>query len=979
MNESESNSRRRAPSPASWLNLAEWSLRRKVAIVLLIPVLLAAIFGGLRVRSELADSSRYSEAKSQVSVLDPALRYLASSENLAVLSTTSGSEPRVVQRQRTIFDRAKDDLGKAAGNASLTSAQSREIQAALGLSSGITGITVDTPPSDTLQRVDDVGSHITAVINSISATQPRPDTRLSALTDLLSGRRSLATQRIMIATRSNNPSLAETVTLSGVMGEETSSIDNLAARIGENDPQVITLRRQNSARLAAAADDSPATTLPGVDASVGAYQEVSNILINGVASTSSKRESSARDSALRDAAIIIIALIAALALGLLVARMLIKPIRQVRRGALDIANKRLPAAVEQIRSGKEPPALEPLPVNTHEEMGQLARAVDDMHRQALHLASEQARLRTQVGNMFETMSRRSTSLVNQQLGLIESLENDEEDPRRLESLFKLDHLAARMRRNGESLLVLADAPNRSTSGSDISLADVLRAALSEVQDYQRVQLGSTPDQLIKGSAASDMVHLFAELIDNALAYSPPHTNVRVTGARAADGGTLIEVDDSGLGMAQDTIDQYNASLKSGGEVTPDTARHMGLFVVSRLSTTHEVVVRLYGNEDGGTTASIFIPEELLTQRERREPTGPITQRPRSVDTDPVTHDRDAASVGSGPTLVSLSSGASGASSSLASARSESRSQAATLSSGLPKRRPGATGAGQMGSISTLRPISERDAEPERATSYDFGRTSDLDRTSDFGSSSDLGSTSSYGSSDTSSTSYDVLGSSDASASGLPTRPTGADVESDGFPSVFEWDQFKPSEPLLPRTDDDTEIRVSPSNTSAFFSARSQVIEAPAAVPAPAPAEAWTDAPAEPMEIEDFPTDEAPAKLEDSPIFASMQSQWLSDDDSASTLPWASTEVDTGWQAADRASDIAPAAETTVSGLPRRRPGEYLVPGSVELDGKADLSRDPQAIRDKLNRHLAGVSRGRSRASHTVSDPRSESFEQTGRA
>ena len=130
--------------------------------------------------------------------------------------------------------------------------------------------------------------------------------------------------------------------------------------------------------------------------------------------------------------------------------------------------------------------------------------------------------------MFVTLSRRNTSLINQQLGLIETLESDEEDPQRLESLFRLDHLAARMRRNAESLVILSGAPGRATEHDDLALTDVLQAAIAGVQDYRRVQLDAAPAQRVSGEAAADVVHLLSELVDNALSYSPPSSKVLVT-------------------------------------------------------------------------------------------------------------------------------------------------------------------------------------------------------------------------------------------------------------------------------------------------------------------------------------------------------------------------------------------------------------------------------------------------------------------
>src|SRR4029078_9713618 len=188
-----------------------------------------------------------------------------------------------------------------------------------------------------------------------------------------------------------------------------------------------------------------------------------------------------------------------------------------------------------------------------------------------------------------------------------------EDPQRLEQLFSLDHLATRMRRTAESLVILGGASVRTAVFEELSVSDVVHAAVSEVQDYQRVRIDAAPDRMIVGRAASDVVHLMAELIDNALSYSPPGSPVTIQAAED-NGRVEIEIIDSGLGMAGDALARANESLKSGGEVTIDTARRMGLFVVSRLAEEHGLKVKLRRNANGGgIIASIILPTDVLVQ------------------------------------------------------------------------------------------------------------------------------------------------------------------------------------------------------------------------------------------------------------------------------------------------------------------------------------------------------------------------------
>ena len=293
-----------------------------------------------------------------------------------------------------------------------------------------------------------------------------------------------------------------------------------------------------------------------------------------------------RTAAIRDAAIVGGAILLALLLVILVARSLVRPLRRLRDSALKVAHDDLAREIEQVRAGGDPGPVEPIPVHTSEEVGQVAHAVDELHEQAVLLAGEQSRLQLQVSDMFETLSRRSRSLVDQQLSLIDRLERNEEDPERLESLFRLDHLAARMRRNGANLLVLAGAKVPREQAEPVPVSAVINAAASEVEDYTRVVTATVPDSEVAGAVAGDLVHLLAELLDNALRYSPPISQVRVSAVHTGNGGLVIEVSDIGLGMTDSDLRVANTRLQSGGEVNPYTARHMGLFVVGRLAAQH---------------------------------------------------------------------------------------------------------------------------------------------------------------------------------------------------------------------------------------------------------------------------------------------------------------------------------------------------------------------------------------------------------
>jgi signal transduction histidine kinase len=315
--------------------------------------------------------------------------------------------------------------------------------------------------------------------------------------------------------------------------------------------------------------------------------------------------------------------------GILVTRALLRPLGVLKRTALDIADRRLPEAMARIREGESPEtAIEPVPVGTREEIGQVARAFDEVHSQAVRLASEQAQLRANVNDIFVNLSRRTQGLVERQLKLIDRLESGEQDPQQLDNLFQLDHLATRMRRNSENLLVLAgtDATNR--SGRPVRLIDVLRAAVSEVEQYQRLVLQQPPAVLVLGRTAGDLVHLLAELLDNATQFSPPDSHVMISSELASHGGVVIEVVDRGVGMTEEELAEANQRLASPAAVDASVSRRMGLFVVGRLASRHGIEVQLRRGDAGvGIWASVVMPSRLVRVAvESAEPgAGPVLE------------------------------------------------------------------------------------------------------------------------------------------------------------------------------------------------------------------------------------------------------------------------------------------------------------------------------------------------------------------
>ncbi|MFE5515835.1 nitrate- and nitrite sensing domain-containing protein [Streptomyces sp. NPDC056529] len=324
------------------------------------------------------------------------------------------------------------------------------------------------------------------------------------------------------------------------------------------------------------------------------------------------RQESQRE-AIINGALILLVLGVSLVGAFVVARSMIRSLRRLQDTATKVAQERLPELVKQL-SESDPQdvdtSVESVGVHSRDEIGQVAAAFDDVHREAVRLAAEQALLRGNVNAMFTNLSRRSQGLIQRQLSLISELEAREADPDQLSSLFKLDHLATRMRRNGENLLVLAgEEPGRRWT-RPVPLVDVLRAAASEVEQYERIELAAVPATEVAGRVVNDLVHLLAELLENATSFSSPQTKVRVTGHALPDGRVLVEIHDTGIGLSPEDLAAINERLASPPTVDVSVSRRMGLFVVGRLSLRHGIRIQLRPSDSGGTTALVMLPVDV---------------------------------------------------------------------------------------------------------------------------------------------------------------------------------------------------------------------------------------------------------------------------------------------------------------------------------------------------------------------------------
>jgi signal transduction histidine kinase len=1025
-----------------------WSLRRKLALAVAIPILLAAVFGGLRVRTELESSANYAASASQVDVLGPALEYLAVAEQAAVSIGYKGKdvddpnrldeEQREAEVQKVVAAGAA--LEEAGRNPDLTQAQRDQVASILNLSSQLRTDIAYVSLGQSTSQIKQLHKGVSGLIADISAAQLEPNAKLQLLGNTIDGRLSLSLEQILLAFGGKQANSAE---LSAQLGAEAAALKGLSDTLGSDTPTVLTLSQQNGLNFGAVRDGNGEVFF-GEEAYSG-YDALTQQLLTSIDDDLATEASKARTLAIVNSAVTGAALLAALILVLLVSRWLLNPIRRVREGALLVASEQLPEAVRKIRGGGDPGEIEPIDVTTQEEMGQLARAVDDLHRQAVRLASGEAALRSQVSEMFVTLSRRNTGLVNQQLALIEGLERDEEDPKRLENLFKLDHLASRMRRTAESLMVLADTPVQGGAADTLTVADALHAATAGVADYQRVQILSTPGDRIVPVAAGDVVHMVTELLDNALAYSPPTAPVLVMTTTTIT-ATTVRITDSGLGIDHDAMSNLNNVLKSGGEVNAETARRMGLLVVSRLAKRHGITVSLERTERGGVTATVVIPRNLLRRGDEGdevEPRKPAPPAAASATPYKTAIGDPAAAPAPAPVPEPV-------------AEVDPIEAAINAVIGLPQRRPGATGAGALGvtpptpagSPSLLsrgagldrpgadrpgadrpasRPISERPgaerfflgARKEPLAALESGADNKDDVVA--GSVTDVsdetapdvrdlrevpeGTVEEISLNTIDADPVEEQESEGAQIFALPTRspferPVRDEFEDDTSDDEETADEDDVADEPVAEADDldDDEVAAAADAdepdtsdepvevvTAAETSSEEPVADGPAWEPvAQRPAEVEDSEVLEAIALDEpvaaaptLPTRVPAASIldadtpvehgdDDSPIFRSLRSNWLSSDGEGEQ-PWADSEIEAGWEVADRVAESEAPLQRSESGLPMRRPGGRLVPGGVTTPAAKPVVRDPEAIRARLSAHRAGVARGRTASTPSSSN------------
>jgi signal transduction histidine kinase len=367
------------------------------------------------------------------------------------------------------------------------------------------------------------------------------------------------------------------------------------------------------------------------------------------------------------------ALVISVFVSVRVGRSIVGRLRRLRGEALEMADERLPTVVRRLQRGEqvdvdvETPPLE----YGRDEIGQVGHAFNEVQRTAVQSAVEEANVRRGINEVFLNIARRSQTLLHRQLALLDRMERRETEPDELEDLYRVDHLATRMRRHAEDLVILAGAAPGRGWRNPVPVIDVVRGAISEVEDYKRIDILSIEASAVLGRAVGDVIHLLAELLENAASFSPPHTRVQVTG-QVLPKGYAVEIEDRGLGMSAEAIEEANRKLAEPPDFDPADSARLGLFVVAQLAHRHGIRVSLRPSAYGGVTAVVLVPGELITAAPgpMALPAGPTPadkawDRPSAGggDSSPGTPDaltwRDADSVGAVTVAVNGTSGTSG--------------------------------------------------------------------------------------------------------------------------------------------------------------------------------------------------------------------------------------------------------------------------------------------------------------------------------
>gem|GEM_PF-932329 len=633
-----------------------WTIRKKLLLGLVTPVLAIALLGGAGIAhfvanfNDATDARRASNINAHATQLTQALQ----AERAAAATILAGNltpddaqfsdRAKAVDAALTRFAEATGGLD-AVADSRIATVRAGVIRSARSLPSLRDNVAQnDTGTSAAMQRYGSIIGSVLAVVESAP-----DDVRLVELADRL---RSAALFAHYVEAWTQEAHLLYSAIVSSGFGpgsyrEFLASLQEQEAYLAQfnqvagADERELVERRLSRAPLSSVLDAENAAVRAGASGETGLVAEdwqssaaVKTELVNAVArqlnSDSAAAGSSVRTEQLLYALGVALLALVLIALSVMVtlriARSMARPLGELLHSALEVAHRSLPDVVAQLRdidaarsSGPKVAKVRATAIEVIEqrqsgrtggEIGDVAHAFDLVHREAIDIAVLQAQLRMSVSATFVNLARRSQLLVDRLIRLIDKLERSEQDPDRLSELFQLDHLVTRMRRNDENLLVLAGAEAGSRWTRTAGLLDVLRAAGAETEQYTRVKISDVVPVAVTAHAVSDVVHLVAELAENATTFSPPRTDVTVL-TRISRGSIVIEIRDSGIGMTPVQLTELNERLAAPHAANVQRSRMMGLHVVAKLATRHGIAVSLASAQPQGTVATVTLPATLL--------------------------------------------------------------------------------------------------------------------------------------------------------------------------------------------------------------------------------------------------------------------------------------------------------------------------------------------------------------------------------
>jgi signal transduction histidine kinase len=636
--------------------LRDWRLRTKLTAVLLVPLVLAAVLGVLRVNDLMRKAHGFAALARQIGFaqqLGSTVYNLQAERYRVVTMLAAGrtADSAALQAQVQRVDSAVATL-RAADSDTAAFPAARGSQwvpahvAALSRLSGLAALRQAAVAPNGTPGMVAARNAITAYSGLIAALLELDRRALYGASGSLAPQADGVKE---LAIAEEQASWQQVVLLTGILSGELPAEQQVALRAAEarfdavgeefgqalsptqqqhyfNARAVVDRKRLLEAALDRAVRGAPLETVAGdwdsaATGTVEAIHQGQVALLEELRKDTVSRSDQAWRDAVRDGVVVVALLLLAVALLIIVVRSLLQPLRALRTAAFEVADRRLPEAVEQVRATDGAPGqatVDPVPVHSREEVGQVARAFDEVHSQAVRLASEQAQLRCSLNDVFLTLSSRSQCLVKRQSQLIDEMRsiatlcNQSPDSALVGSLSQLDRVVAQMRRRSENLLVLAGGTVQ-PAAEPVPVRDVLSQAVSEIAEYQRVTVCPSPAVVVASPVVNDLIHLIAELLDNATSVIEQGTVVTLSAALTENNGLQVDVTDSGPGLSPDELQSINGRLASAPTVDASVPGQIGLLVVRELAAHHGITVRLRPRlGDRGLTATALLPPSLVT-------------------------------------------------------------------------------------------------------------------------------------------------------------------------------------------------------------------------------------------------------------------------------------------------------------------------------------------------------------------------------